>query len=118
MRIAWALSAALFVLAGCASVGPATVPRARFDYVEAISESPREIAIQSRSMMQVLADFGSYVDVPQSDIDEGRVYAAERDAQTAQEFPALLRVRYSVRQPAATETGSAPSAPVVTVPAR
>jgi hypothetical protein len=103
-------------------VAPAWVrPRCRAiasDYVEAISESPREIAIQSRSMMQVLADFGSYVDVPQSDIDEGRVYAAERDAQTAQEFPALLRVRYSARQPAATETGSAPSAPVVTVPAR
>jgi len=59
-----------------------------------------EIAVQSRSMMQVLVDFGSYVDVPQRDIDEGRVYVAMRDAETQKLFPPLLRVRWSAKLPA------------------
>jgi hypothetical protein len=59
-----------------------------------------EIAIQSRSMMQVLVDIGSYIDVPPRDRDEGRVYMSQRDAQIEQLFPALLRVRWSPQEPA------------------
>jgi hypothetical protein len=61
---------------------------------------PNEIAVQSRSMMQVLVDFGSYVDVPQRDIDEGRVYVAQRDPETQKLFPPLLHVRWSTKLPA------------------
>ena len=58
-----------------------------------------EIAVQSRSMMQVLVDFGSYVDVPARDIAEGRVYAPQRDAETEKLFPPLLRVRSGAKLP-------------------
>src|SRR3954463_11943547 len=39
MRWSAALAVGVLALAGCASLGPATVPRDRFDYVEAISDS-------------------------------------------------------------------------------
>jgi hypothetical protein len=60
----------------------------------------QEIAIQTRSMMQVLADFGSYIEVPASDIAEGRVYAPQTNAVSEKLFPALLRVRWSESPPA------------------
>jgi hypothetical protein len=59
-----------------------------------------EIAIQSRSMMQVLVDFGSYIEVPASDIAEGRVYAPQRSEGADNLYPALLRIRWSDSQPA------------------
>lgn len=61
---------------------------------------PDEVAVQSRSMMQVLVDFGSYVDVPPRDVEEGRVYVAQRDAETQKLFPPLLRVHWSAKLPA------------------
>src|SRR5262245_65871261 len=39
MKLASALMLGVLAVAGCASRGPATVARDRFDYVEAISES-------------------------------------------------------------------------------
>jgi hypothetical protein len=39
----------------------------------AISAQNNEIAILSRSMLQVLIELASYIDVPQHDVDEGRV---------------------------------------------
>ena len=53
----------------------------------------REIAILSRSTLQVLADFASYVDAPAAEIAEGRVYAPSRSADELKRFPPLLRVR-------------------------
>jgi hypothetical protein len=58
-----------------------------------------EIAFQSRSMMQVLVDIGSYIEVPAHDRDEGRVYMPERDEEIEKLFPALLRVRWAEKQP-------------------
>jgi hypothetical protein len=66
---------------------------------------PGEIAIQSRSMMQVLVDFGSYVDVPPRDIEQGRVYMPERSAQTQQLFPPLLRVHWAAKLPVDAHVG-------------
>jgi len=60
---------------------------------------PDEIAVQSRSMMQVLVDFGSYIEVPQRDIDEGRVYVAARDPETTKLFPPLLHVHWAAKLP-------------------
>jgi hypothetical protein len=60
-----------------------------------------EIAILSRSMLQIMIDFSSYIDVPQSDIDEGRVYAMKRESEeTEASFPSLLRVHNSTSKPA------------------
>ncbi len=58
-----------------------------------------EIAIQSRSMMQVLMDFGSYIEVPARDIAEGRVYAPQRSEETESMYPALMRIRWSGSPP-------------------
>jgi hypothetical protein len=111
-----------------------------------------EIAMQSRSMLQVLTELASYIDVPQADVAEGRVHVAMRDAEEQRLFPQPLRVHVSAAAPkdayaaahyrgqwfwiddrdqgskavmnfvmmlfALTETGSAQSAPVVTIPAR
>jgi len=69
------------------------------------ASQPNEIAVQSRSMMQVLVDFGSYIDVPQADIDEGRVYVPSRDPETLKLFPPLLRVHWSDKLPADAHVG-------------
>jgi hypothetical protein len=61
--------------------------------------SHREIAIQSRSMMQVLVDLGSYIDVPARDLAEGRVYVPRRDEEAEKLFPSLLHVRSSGKPP-------------------
>ena len=58
-----------------------------------------EIAIQTRSMMQVLVDFGSYIEVPARDVSEGRVYSPQSNEETEKLFPALLRVRWSESPP-------------------
>ena len=61
--------------------------------------SHQEIAIQSRSMMQVLIDLGSYIDVPARDIAEGRVFVAPSNEELDRLFPALLRVHSSASAP-------------------
>jgi hypothetical protein len=55
----------------------------------------QEIAIQSRSMMQVLVDLGSYIDVPARDLAEGRVYTPRLNEEAEKLFPAMLHVRSS-----------------------
>jgi hypothetical protein len=61
--------------------------------------SHHEIAIQSRSMMQVLIDLGSYIDVPARDIAEGRVFVAPRNEEVERLFPAVLHVHSSESAP-------------------
>ncbi len=65
-----------------------------------LAESDTEIAILSRSMTQVMSEYASYIEVPDSDISEGRVYAAKREsAETEALFPPLIRVRSGVSKP-------------------
>jgi hypothetical protein len=60
----------------------------------------KEIAILSRSMLQVMIDFASYIDVPESDVAEGRVYASQRESEeTESEFPPLIRVENGAASP-------------------
>jgi len=56
-------------------------------------ENNREITILSRSIMQVLIDFSSYIDVPAEDLAEGRVYGIKRTPEQEGMFPSLLNVR-------------------------
>ena len=59
-----------------------------------------EIAILSRSLLQVMVEYAAYIDVPESDISEGRVHAAKQgSAETEARFPPLIRVRNGTLKP-------------------
>lgn len=60
----------------------------------------KEIVILNRSLSQVMAEFAAYIDVPESDIAEGRVYAAKQGgAETEAQFPPLTRVHSGTSKP-------------------
>jgi hypothetical protein len=63
------------------------------------AENDTEIAIQTRSILQVMIDFGSYIDVSAADVAEQRVYAPQRTAEQEQMFPALVTVRQGLSPP-------------------
>jgi len=63
-------------------------------------ESNTEIAILSRSILQVLTDFASYIDVPESDLAEGRVFDRPHTPEQERLFPHLLAVRNGSVAPA------------------
>jgi hypothetical protein len=56
-------------------------------------ETDTEVAILSRSIMQVLVDMAAHVEVPEVDRVEGRVYDLQPSPEQAQLFPPLLKVR-------------------------
>ena len=56
-------------------------------------ENDMEVAILSRSILQVLVDLASYVDVPEADALEGRVYDPKRTPEQEKMFPPLLKVK-------------------------
>jgi hypothetical protein len=56
-------------------------------------ENDKEIALLSRSVLQVLIDLSSYIDVPASDLAEGRVFGLQRTPEQERMFPPLLSVR-------------------------
>ena len=43
-----------------------------------VAENDRELALQTRSMLQIIIELASHIDVPPQDVAEGRVYAAPR----------------------------------------
>ena len=63
------------------------------------AENRREIAMLTRSVMQVLMDFASYIDVPEADLAEGRAYRPQRSAEQERLFPPILRVRHGDNAP-------------------
>jgi hypothetical protein len=65
----------------------------------AFPENDQEIAIMTRSMLQVLVDFSSYIDVPAADIAEKRVYQPHRTPEQERMFPKLITVRNSNTRP-------------------
>ncbi len=56
-------------------------------------ENDTEIAIVSRSILQILMDLASYFDVPKVDLAEGSVYGLQRTPEQERMFPPLLTVR-------------------------
>ncbi len=59
-----------------------------------------EIAILSRSMLQVMVEYASYVDVPDSDVAEGRVSATRHlDPEFESRFPPLIHVQNDMSEP-------------------
>lgn len=62
-------------------------------------EPDAEIAILTRSVLQVMIDLSSHIDVPAADASEGRVYVPLRTAEQRQMFPPLLTVRNGATSP-------------------
>ena len=56
-------------------------------------ENDTEIAILSRSILQVMIDLASHIDVPAVDLAEGRVYRFQQTPEQEQMFPSMLTVR-------------------------
>ena len=79
-------------------------PREReFEIVHgSLPASARQIALETRSMMQVLIDLASYIDVPDADVSEGRVYALSRTAEQLRMYPPLLRIHSGAASPSQT----------------
>ena len=63
-------------------------------------ENDTEITILSRSILQVLIDLASHIDVPQVDLAEGRVYGLQRTPEQERMFPPLISVRTGSTVPA------------------
>ena len=55
-----------------------------------VAENDRELAIQTRSMLQIIIELASHIDVPPQDVAEGRVYAAPRTP--TPDFPDLIAI--------------------------
>jgi hypothetical protein len=56
-------------------------------------ENDSEIAILMRSVLQVMVDLASALDVPPADVAEGRVFSPQWSAEQQRMFPPLLTVR-------------------------
>lgn len=65
----------------------------------AVAENDKEIAILTRSIFQMMIDFASFVDVPDLDVADGRVYRLQRTEEQDRLFPPLMHVRESESQP-------------------
>lgn len=64
------------------------------------SEDDTEIAILSRSMLQIMIDFASYIEVPETDVAEGRVYPTQSNGgDSGNVLPPMFRVRSSQKEP-------------------
>lgn len=59
-----------------------------------IQQHPDEIAFRTRSMILILADIASLVDIPQQDIDEGRATDPFAGLEFGPELPALKTIIY------------------------
>ena len=60
----------------------------------------REIAIVTRSLLQVMIEYASYIDVPTADVAEQRVYLPQRSDEQLRLFPPPIRVRHGDTAPA------------------
>jgi hypothetical protein len=56
-------------------------------------EPDAEIAILTRSILQVMIDLASQIEVPAADIADGRVYSPQHTAEQQRMFPPMLAVR-------------------------
>ena len=76
-------------------------PEAREFSVESgsVADNDREIAILTRSILQVMTDLASTIEVPAADIVDGAVFVPQRSAEQERMFPALLNVRHGASPP-------------------
>lgn len=65
----------------------------------AAAENDKEVAILTRSVLQIMIDFGSCIDVPESDVAEGRVYRLARTPEQDRLFPSLVTIHEGAALP-------------------
>ena len=58
-----------------------------------------EIAILTRSMLQIMVDIASYIEVPPVDAEQGRVYVKTRTSEELTVAPPLIRIRQGGEAP-------------------
>ena len=63
----------------------------------AFAADDKEIAMLTRSMLQIMIELASYIDVPAKDIEEGRV--AKFSDKNASDMPPLIRVQSGASRP-------------------
>lgn len=66
----------------------------------AFPSTKTEVAIQTRSIAQILIDVASYIEVPESDATQGRITVPVRSAEQQRLFTPLLRVSHGDTAPA------------------
>lgn len=65
-----------------------------------VSVDNTEIAIFSRSYLQVMIEYSGYIDVPDADVAKGCVYAVNRErAENGYLFPPLVNIRCGMEEP-------------------
>jgi len=66
-----------------------------------VAQNDQEIAILSRSVLEILIDLASYIDVPAVHVEEKRVVASFIDETSAgQPVPPLIKIHSSLAKPA------------------
>jgi hypothetical protein len=60
-------------------------------------QNDHELAIQTRSMLQIIVELASHIDVPSQDVAEGRVYATPETV--APGFPDLISIHSGANRP-------------------
>ena len=60
-------------------------------------QNDRELAIQTRSMLQIIVELATHIDVPSTDVAEGRVYATPETLATG--FPDLINIHSGTSRP-------------------
>ena len=63
-----------------------------------VPKNDRELAIQTRSMLQIIIELASHIDVPAKDVAEGRVFAAPR--KSIPDFSDLITIHSGAEHPA------------------
>jgi hypothetical protein len=76
-------------------------PDAREFSVESgsFAEDDREVAILTRSILQVMTDLASHIEVPAADRAEGVVFVPPRSTENERAFPPLLVVKHGATPP-------------------
>jgi len=59
----------------------------------------QELAIQGRSMLQIMTEYAACIDVPASHVTEGRVYEGAREGTEQGRFPPLIKVHNGPKNP-------------------
>jgi hypothetical protein len=63
----------------------------------AVAADDREIAMLTRSMLQIMVELASYIEVPEKDVREGRVYGSSEEVDAG--APPLIRIRSGSSHP-------------------
>ena len=62
-----------------------------------VPQNDRELSLQTRSMLQILVELASHIDVPPQDVAEGRVYAAPKTS--TPDFQDLIAIHSDSKRP-------------------